>query len=327
MPRSVNDRGLEFGLTLDDITIFNVFLNRQDIWIKIHPQKLGLHADIFVQKKIFPVQTNDTPAAFFQSLGTANMIQMGMGMNDVGNLQTSFGKGCSYVLTIITGINHHGSAGFFIANDGAIALKRPYRKSFHEHGNPLYQTGYFSYFTRVKIYTRTGDDGSTALFDGTRVMKTDDRVEAYGEVDELNAAIGLALSFIRDRDLRETLFRIQRELFALGARLANPSGKKQPEKSDFNDAMITRLENEIDTMEGALWPMKNFILPGGSSAAAALHLARTICRRAERRILDLAKRLQENSGIEVRYVNRLSDHLFVCARFANHLEGTEDIPW
>lgn len=183
----------------------------------------------------------------------------------------------------------------------------------------------------MKIYTKTGDDGTTALFDGTRVLKSDMRVVAYGETDELNATIGVALSFIKNTDLRDRLLRIQKELFALGAKLANPQERKQKDKADFTEEFVVRLENEIDLMEKSLPAMTNFILPGGCPAAATLHLARTVCRRSERHMLSLFSQKQLDlsglDGLLLRYVNRLSDYLFVCARFANHLESVADIPW
>lgn len=178
----------------------------------------------------------------------------------------------------------------------------------------------------LKIYTKTGDDGTTALFDGRRVGKDSERVTLYGEIDELNAVVGLAAAFLSDLDLLDRLFKTQKDLFALGARLANPGEKKQKTKSDFGATHVTRLEQEIDAMEARLTPMKNFILPGGSPAAAALHLARTVCRRAERRLVRF-RAVEAVDEIYLIYLNRLSDYLFVCARLANHLAGREDVPW
>lgn len=184
----------------------------------------------------------------------------------------------------------------------------------------------------MKIYTKTGDDGTTALFDGSRVLKNDVRVAAYGDVDELNGCIGLALSFSLSSDLQVPLKRIQKELFALGAKLANPASRSQKSKADFAEALVLQLENEIDAMEARLTPMQNFILPGGCPTSAALHLARSVCRRSERNLLVLFQATQTDfsqgeAGILLRYINRLSDYLFVCARLANRLENIEDIPW
>ena len=178
----------------------------------------------------------------------------------------------------------------------------------------------------MKIYTKTGDDGTTSLFDGSRVGKDDARVSVYGDIDELNSCIGLAVSFLNHAALKKNLCRIQKELFALGAKLANPSERQQKVKSDFSANQVTSLEHEIDQMESALKPMKNFILPGGSPAAGALHVARSVCRRAERLLVALSRR-ESMYPVYIKYLNRLSDHLFVAARFANHIDNHEDLPW
>lgn len=178
----------------------------------------------------------------------------------------------------------------------------------------------------MKIYTKTGDDGTTSLFDGTRVSKDHERVDLYGEVDELNGIIGLALTHIQDQSFRDTLMQIQKDLFALGAKLANPDHKKQKEKADFDETKVEFLETNIDTMESGLQPMKNFILPGGTTASGTLHLARCVCRRCERKTVHLAKTEQIDT-LHIQYLNRLSDYLFVAARFANHLQNTPDIEW
>lgn len=178
----------------------------------------------------------------------------------------------------------------------------------------------------MKIYTKTGDDGTTSLFDGTRVSKDHERVDLYGEVDELNGIVGLSMTFLKENSLKTTLFQIQKDLFALGAKLANPQHKKQKDKADFDESKITFLENQIDDMEAKLSPMKNFILPGGTSASGVLHLARCVCRRCERKIVHLNK-TEAMDGLHIKYLNRLSDYLFVAARFANHLENTSDIEW
>lgn len=178
----------------------------------------------------------------------------------------------------------------------------------------------------MKIYTKTGDDGTTALFDGSRVSKDNTRVTLYGNVDEMNGVIGLAISFSGNTEFKNKLFKVQKDLFALGAKLANPKEKQQKQKADFDEEKITWLETEIDAMEKQLTPMTTFILPGGHSASAALHVARSICRRTERHVVGFAK-TEPLDPLFIKFVNRLSDYLFVAARFANHLEGTKDIPW
>lgn len=178
----------------------------------------------------------------------------------------------------------------------------------------------------MKIYTKTGDDGTTSLFDGKRVKKDDLRVATYGDVDELNAMLGICISAMNETDLRDLLLAIQRDLFALGAQLANPAGKKQKSKSDFSSDKISLLEKAIDRFEEELAPMKNFILPGGHRSSAHLHFARTICRRAERFLVTLSGKKKLNPTFVI-YLNRLSDLLFVLARVVNKRSGVSDIPW
>jgi cob(I)alamin adenosyltransferase len=178
----------------------------------------------------------------------------------------------------------------------------------------------------VKIYTRTGDAGETSLFDGSRVSKADSRVDAYGDVDELNAWLGLARAARLDADLDQPLVRIQQDLFALGAQLADP-GERIAErvlKASLAEADVERLEALIDRLESELPPLRRFILAGGSPAGAALHVARTVCRRAERRIVSLAPM---PDAVLIKYVNRLSDLLFVIARVVNHRAGVPEIEW
>lgn len=179
----------------------------------------------------------------------------------------------------------------------------------------------------MKIYTRTGDAGETALFDGRRVPKSDLRVDAYGEVDELNACIGLVLAEELDDEVAGILRRIQQDLFAVGGRLADPSHKiaARVGKVMLGGADITRLEEWIDRLEAELPPLRRFILPGGSRPGALLHLARTVCRRAERRIVLLGADALEPELLA--YVNRLSDFLFVLARVVNHRAGAPEIEW
>jgi cob(I)alamin adenosyltransferase len=180
-----------------------------------------------------------------------------------------------------------------------------------------------------KIYTRTGDDGSTGLADGERRAKCDPRVEAYGDVDETNSAIGLArLSTAALPELDAMLARRQNDLFDLGADLATPESNKPLvyEPLRIVAAQPTRLEQEIDTLNARLTPLRSFILPGGTPAAAALHLARAICRRAERRMVALAAEGETIGSPALQYINRLSDFLFVAARIAND-DGAADILW
>jgi cob(I)alamin adenosyltransferase len=178
----------------------------------------------------------------------------------------------------------------------------------------------------VKIYTKTGDKGETGLFAGGRVPKDDARVEAYGCVDELNAVIGLVRAAGPDVELDAALGRIAAELFSLGADLATPLDAKASWVVRMDEAPIARLEAEIDRFELELAPLRHFILPGGSPAGAALHLARTVCRRAERRAVSLARTAAINDAA-LRYLNRLSDWLFVAARLANQRAGRPEEPW
>jgi cob(I)alamin adenosyltransferase len=179
----------------------------------------------------------------------------------------------------------------------------------------------------VKIYTKTGDSGDTSLFDGTRVSKTDPRVAAYGDVDELQACLGVARAAGLPADLDDMCVSLQRDLFALGARLADPSHKiaKRVEKIVINDDSVTRLEGWIDRLDAEIPALRHFILSDGAPAGAALHLARTVCRRAERAVLSLGKDAVE--PIVIVYLNRLSDLLFTMARAANHRAGTTETPW
>ena len=180
----------------------------------------------------------------------------------------------------------------------------------------------------MKIYTRTGDEGQTGLFGGGRVSKTHPRVEAYGDVDELNAAIGLARAIEMMPRIDEVLVPIQRDLFSLGALLATPDRdrmKKQLEKARIDDARIEELEHAIDEGDDELEPLKSFIVPGGTPKAAALHVARTVCRRAERRVIALTD--EEIPPVVIVYLNRLSDLLFTLARVANRRAGAGEVHW
>ncbi len=179
----------------------------------------------------------------------------------------------------------------------------------------------------MKIYTRTGDSGDTGLFDGTRVSKADRRVAAYGEVDELNAWLGLVVSGTDDAVLRERLLQIQRDLFALGSRLADPARRiaGRVTKVGISAEHVARLEGWIDELDAGLPPLRRFILAGGAETGAALHVARTICRRAERTMVELGEDAFEVELLH--YVNRLSDLLFTMARAANHRAGVPETEW
>jgi cob(I)alamin adenosyltransferase len=179
----------------------------------------------------------------------------------------------------------------------------------------------------VKIYTKTGDTGETSLFGNSRVSKADERVDAYGEVDELNATLGAARAAGVSADLAEMLETIQKELFAVGARLADPSRRiaDRVTKAAVQDADIERLEQAIDRLEGELEPLRRFILPGGALPGALLHVSRTVCRRAERRVVALGPDAVE--PIVIVYLNRLSDLLFVMARVANRRAGVPESEW
>jgi len=179
----------------------------------------------------------------------------------------------------------------------------------------------------VKIYTKTGDAGDTSLFDGTRVSKTHKRVVAYGDVDEVQAVLGVVRAAGLPDDLNEMCIALQRDLFALGARLADPSHKiaKRVEKIVIDDASISRLEGWIDRLDTEIPLLRHFILSDGGPAGAALHLARTVCRRAERSVLLLDK--DEVEPVVIVYLNRLSDLLFTMARAVNHRAGSPETPW
>jgi cob(I)alamin adenosyltransferase len=178
----------------------------------------------------------------------------------------------------------------------------------------------------MKIYTKTGDDGETALFGGGRVAKDDPRVAAYGEVDELNAWVGVARAHVEDDAVRGSLDRVQQDLFVVGAILATPNpARRKGEKFDLPQGRIDALESEIDGWEEELPALKSFILPGGGPVGAFLHASRTVCRRAERAIIGLEA--DDLPATLLPYINRLSDYLFVCARVVNHRAGETETPW
>lgn len=183
----------------------------------------------------------------------------------------------------------------------------------------------------MKIYTRTGDSGDTGLFGGGRVPKSHPRVEAYGDVDELNAAIGFARAIEPMPRIDEVLVPVQRDLFAIGALLATPDREKMQQhltKARVDEQRIVELEHAIDEGDRELEPLRAFIMPGGTPKAAALHIARTVCRRAERRVVTLGE-LERNAipSLVIVYLNRLSDLLFTLARVANRRAGAGEVTW
>ena len=179
----------------------------------------------------------------------------------------------------------------------------------------------------MKIYTRTGDSGDTSLFDGTRVLKSDPRVAAYGDVDELNAWLGLVIAHLNDGDVAAKLRQIQRDLFAIGSRLADPAHRiaGRVTKAAISTDDIARLETWIDALDAELATLRRFILAGGSTGGAALHVARTVCRRAERSMVALGDQAFEPELLH--YVNRLSDLLFTMARAVNQRAGMPEVEW
>jgi cob(I)alamin adenosyltransferase len=179
----------------------------------------------------------------------------------------------------------------------------------------------------VKIYTKTGDRGETGLFGGPRVKKNDPRVEAYGDVDELNASVGVVRAIVEDPELDAELARIQSELFCVGAELATPhEARARSAIPPVDPAWTARLEQAIDTWTSEVPALTRFVLPGGTRTAAALHVARTVCRRAERRAVSLAAEAEVEAEV-LTYLNRLSDLLFVAARLANHRAQRAEPTW
>jgi cob(I)alamin adenosyltransferase len=172
----------------------------------------------------------------------------------------------------------------------------------------------------TKIYTRTGDDGTTGLSDGSRVGKDAARVEAMGDIDELNSAIGVLLAEELPEAIRASMIAVQHDLLDMGGELSLPG------HGILSPGHVARLEQELDALNASLPPLKDFVLPGGSRAAAAAHLARTVCRRAERSLVTLS-RTESVSPVQLQYVNRLSDLLFVAARALNRHAGGDDVLW
>ncbi len=178
----------------------------------------------------------------------------------------------------------------------------------------------------MKVYTKTGDNGTTALFGGARVSKNHIRIESYGTVDELNSYIGLIRDSLNDNQLRKILKEIQDRLFTTGAILATDPNKKNAKTPDLSESDVALLENEIDSMEEHLEPLKSFILPGGHPTVSFCHVARCVCRRAERLTVTL-NQLEPVLPLIIQYLNRLSDYLFVLARFIGKLHNAEEVCW
>jgi cob(I)alamin adenosyltransferase len=180
----------------------------------------------------------------------------------------------------------------------------------------------------MKIYTKTGDKGETSLFGGDRVSKDDLRIQSYGTVDELNSLLGVVLSELKTEELRPVIIKIQNDLFTLGSDLATPveKGNKGFVIPRIDEKFVLYLEEFIDKYDRQLPELKNFILPGGLKSAALLHVARSVCRRAERETVTLSKNVEIGVQIIV-YLNRLSDFLFVLARFENHRNGSQELNW
>ena len=176
----------------------------------------------------------------------------------------------------------------------------------------------------MKIYTKTGDEGKTSLFDNSRVWKSDQRIMSYGSVDELNSSLGIALSLELDPEIKDILIKLQNDLFIVGSDLANPN--MSDEKIRTTPEMITFLEQKIDLLEPQLEPLTSFILPGGTLLASILHLSRTISRRAETHVIALSQNEEINKDAAI-YLNRLSDLMFILARAINHRKNISDIVW
>jgi cob(I)alamin adenosyltransferase len=180
----------------------------------------------------------------------------------------------------------------------------------------------------LKIYTKTGDKGTTSLIGGTKVPKSHLRIEAYGTVDELNSYTGLCRDLLTDDAGRTVLQEIQDRLFTIGSSLAcDPVKEPKMRIPDLKEEDITLLEKEIDRMNEAIPPMKSFILPGGHATLSQLHIARCVCRRAERCCVRLEIEKEEVEAIVIKYLNRLSDYLFVLSRYTGHQMGIDEIPW
>jgi cob(I)alamin adenosyltransferase len=179
-----------------------------------------------------------------------------------------------------------------------------------------------------KIYTKTGDKGTTSLIGGTKVLKSDLRIEAYGTVDELNSFIGLCRDLLKNKKSRKVFLEIQDRLFIIGSLLAcDPEKEIKMKIPELKEEDIILLEKEIDKMSEAIPPMKNFILPGGHKTVSTLHIARSVCRRAERCCVRLQAENPEEDSLIIKYLNRLSDYLFILARFTGYQLKVKEIPW
>ncbi len=178
-----------------------------------------------------------------------------------------------------------------------------------------------------KVYTKTGDKGQTSLIGGTRVSKSDIRIEAYGTVDELNSFIGLLRDHISQHEQHQTLIKIQTELFVVGALLAEDKEKNKMKLPELKAEAAAFLEKEIDRMDEQLPPMKHFVLPGGHPAVSVAHVCRTVCRRAERRVIELSSTYQCDLEHIIKYLNRLSDYFFVLSRKLAHDFKANEVPW
>ena len=176
----------------------------------------------------------------------------------------------------------------------------------------------------MKIYTKTGDEGKTSLFDNSRVWKSDERIRSYGAIDELNSSIGIALSLELDPEIKDIMIRIQNDLFIVGSDLANPNMSDKKIRTTLE--MVTFLEQKIDVLESSLKPLTSFILPGGTLLASIIHLSRTISRRAETHVVELSKN-EEINNVAAIYLNRLSDLMFVLARSINNRKNVSDVLW
>lgn len=180
----------------------------------------------------------------------------------------------------------------------------------------------------LKIYTKTGDKGTTSLIGGTKVSKSHIRIESYGTVDELNSWLGVVIDHIEDSTTRQTLKEIQDRLFTIGSALAcDPNKEPMLKIPDLHEEDVVFLEKEIDRMNGTLPEMKSFILPGGAPAVSFAHVARCVCRRAERICVSMQQESMDVEELITKYLNRLSDYLFVVARYAGHLHGADEVKW
>jgi cob(I)alamin adenosyltransferase len=180
----------------------------------------------------------------------------------------------------------------------------------------------------MKIYTKTGDRGTTSLIGGTKVLKSHFRIEAYGTIDELNSYIGLCRDLISDILIKEFLKEVQDRLFTIGSALAcDPQKETALKIPDLNETDVSKLELEIDRMDNSLEPLQSFILPGGHVTVSHIHIARCVCRRTERLIVELLKTDQQHESLIIKYINRLSDYLFVLSRYMSKELNAEELPW